>query len=61
MERADGLGWCVELLPSSTTNRFATLDDAQQFVTANAGYIKEEEYDDGPWDEPTFSGIGYDI
>jgi hypothetical protein len=39
MKEADGLGWCVELHPSSTTNRFATLADAQLFITDNSWYF----------------------
>ena len=42
MKQADGLGWCVELLPSSTTNRFATLADAQLFITDNSWYFIPE-------------------
>jgi hypothetical protein len=39
MKEADGLAWCVELLPSSTTHRFATLADAQLFITDNSWYF----------------------
>ena len=42
MKQADGLGWCVELLPSSTTNRFATLADAQMFITDNSWHFMSE-------------------
>ena len=39
MKDADGLGWCVELQPSSTTNRFATFTDAQMFITDNSWWF----------------------
>jgi hypothetical protein len=39
MKDADGLGWCVELQPSSTTNRFATFADAQMFITDNSWWF----------------------
>jgi hypothetical protein len=42
MKHIDGLCWCVELLPSSTTNRFATLADAQLFITDNSWYFIPE-------------------
>lgn len=44
MKQADGLGWCVELLPSSTTNRFATLADAQLFITDNSWHFLTSIY-----------------
>lgn len=44
MKDADGLGWCVELQPSSTTNRFATLADAQLFITDNSWYFMPSIY-----------------
>ena len=43
-KEADGLGWCVELQPSSTTNRFATLSDAQLFITDNSWYFLPSIY-----------------
>jgi len=39
MKDADGLGWCVELQPSSTTNRFATFSEAQLFMTDNSWFF----------------------
>jgi len=42
MKQADGLGWCVELLPSLTTHRFATLADAQLFITDNSWHFMSE-------------------
>ena len=39
MKGYDGLCWCVELNPSSTTNRFATLTDAQLFITDNSWFF----------------------
>jgi len=44
MKNTDGLCWCVELLPSSTTNRFATLADAQLFITDNSWYFVPNTY-----------------
>jgi hypothetical protein len=41
---ADGLGWCVELQPSSTTNRFATFVDAQLFITDNSWFFLPSIY-----------------
>jgi len=39
MKDADGLGWCVELQPSSTTHRFATFSDATMFITDNSWWF----------------------
>lgn len=44
MKEVDGRGWCVELQPSSTTNRFATLADAQLFITDNSWYFLPSIY-----------------
>ena len=39
MKDADGLGWCVELQPSSTLHRFATFSDATMFITDNSWWF----------------------
>ena len=44
IKEADGLGWCVELQPSSMTHRFATLADAQLFITDNSWYFLPSIY-----------------
>lgn len=44
MKEADGLGWCVELQPSSTTNRFATFAEAQLFMTDNSWFFLPSMY-----------------
>ena len=44
MKDHDGLCWCVELNPSSTTNRFATLSDAQLFITDNSWFFLPSIY-----------------
>lgn len=45
MKDHDGLCWCVELNPSSTTNRFATLADAQLFITDNSWFFMPSTYE----------------
>lgn len=44
MKEADGLGWCVALQPFCTTHRFATLADAQLFITDNSWYFLPSIY-----------------
>lgn len=35
----DGLGWCVDLFPGSTSYRFAVIDDAAAFVARQQPYF----------------------
>lgn len=35
----DGLGWCIELEPSSTTSRFSTLADATKYLGQHEDYF----------------------
>jgi len=44
MKGYDGLCWCVELLPSSSTYRFPTLYDAQMFIAFNSSYFTNLDY-----------------
>lgn len=37
----DGLGWCVDLFPGSTSYRFAVIDDAAAFVAKQDALTEE--------------------
>lgn len=39
MKELDGKGWCVRFSNSSGMERFATLSDAQLFITDNSWYF----------------------